>query len=122
MTTDTVLQQTLKLIPKPNSRAKSRESRAAAADMFGSGVPVREIAQTLGLSFWTVRDWHREWRNGAFHVDVRCFEYSPEDKEKVMKLRDEGCTWSAISRMTGIKASTVQKWLRLRATAQNRAD
>lgn len=90
----------------------SPQKRKAAVKLFAMGVGYKNAAGILGLSVYTVRDWLRDYKKGAFktELNVNQFRYSQETKDRVLALRKQGLSWSELSKATGVNASTCRNW------------
>ena len=69
------------------------------------------MANVLGLSKNTVKDWHRQYRAGTFHIvqsdKLRLFD--EETKAWAISLRLSGHSWSRFEARTGISRMTCTK-------------
>lgn len=91
----------------------SAQKRRAALKLFEAGIGYKSAAALLGLSPYTVRDWHRRFKKGTFKVDLNPNQYrhAPETKARVIALRAEGRSWREVSEMTGVNISTCRCWV-----------
>ena len=81
--------------------------------LFAHNIGYRRVADMLGLSVFTVRDWARQWRKGKFNVEAsrKLYEYTEEFKREVVDLRLSGMTWKELERETGISSATCRRWI-----------
>ena len=84
--------------------------RQKALELFERNVSFKPVAQELGLSAWTVRGWHREWKQGRFNVVPKSRVYREEFRERVMadvnkaeEVRRTALRWD-------LPYATVKKW------------
>lgn len=91
----------------------SAQKRKAALALFEAGTGYKSAAALLGLSVYTVRDWHRKFKKGTFHVELnpKQYRHTPETKARVIALRESGCSWREVSTITGVNISTCRSWL-----------
>ena len=94
-------------------RIASSEKRREAAELFKRGLSYRRVAEQLGLSEHTVRDWQRAFRKGTFRIDVAgsLRRYDEATKEAAIRLRQAGLSWKDFEEKTGIPRATCIKWL-----------
>lgn len=89
------------------------QKRKQAAVLFAHDIGYRRVADMLGLSVFTVRDWARQWRKGKFNVEAsrKLYTYTEEFKREVVELRLSGMTWKQLERETGISPATCRRWI-----------
>lgn len=94
-------------------RCASDEKRRQALELFTHGIGYTRASRILDLSVNTVRDWHRDFRRGVFRTELaeNQFRYTKEVRERAVRLRLSGASWTEVTRQTGISASTVRKWV-----------
>ena len=99
---------------KLSSRVIPAETRRKAAALFEEGHGYVRVANVLGLSKNTVKDWHRQYRAGTFHIvqsdKLRLFD--EETKAWAILLRLSGLSWSQFEARTGISRMTCTKWMK----------
>lgn len=88
--------------------------RQKALEMFQEGLGYVRVASSLGLSKYTVRDWHRLFVRGKFKAELsdNQHHYSSQTKKEALLLRASGMTWPEFERRTGISRGTCLKWIR----------
>ena len=88
--------------------------RQKALEMFQEGVGYVRVASSLGLSKYTVRDWHRLFVRGKFKAELSDNQrlYSEQTKKEALLLRASGITWPEFERRTGISRGTCLNWIR----------
>ena len=88
------------------------EKRAQALELFRHGIGYTKASRILDMSPNTLRDWHRAFIKGAFKADLadNQYRYPKAVRERAVRLRLQGYSWSEINRLTGISVSTVRKW------------
>lgn len=101
----------------PSRSLYSKEIRQKALFLFQQGKGYKAVASALALPVYTVRDWHRSFKNGRFIPQPRKQTSWPEPKsnevrEKVQMLADIGLSNYKISEITGVCVSTVRLWLK----------
>lgn len=91
----------------------STAQRRHALKLFERGLGYKAVAEILGLSPSTVRDWGRAFKKGKFRVEINVnqLRYTDATKVRVVALRKEGLSWREISRQTGVNASTCRAWV-----------
>ncbi len=89
------------------------EKRAQALELFRHGIGYTKASRILDMSPNTLRDWHRAFIKGAFKADLadNQYRYPKPVRERAVRLRLQGYSWSEINRLTGISVSTVRKWV-----------
>lgn len=89
---------------EPTRRTHSIEIRQKAYSLFMQGKGYKAVANELALPVYTVRDWHRDFRNNNFHVipTSRHKRISDSNKETVMRLATSGHTTKEIMEITGL--------------------
>ena len=97
----------------PQKVAAAR-ARPKALEMFQEGVGYVRVASSLGLSKYTVRDWHRLFVRGKFKAELSDNQrlYSEQTKKEALLLRASGITWPEFERRTGISRGTCLNWIR----------
>lgn len=105
--------------PNP-SRAEERRvqidpkrvyQRRVALGMFEQGLSFRSVAEHLGLSVWTVRDWHREWKKEKFNVvptTVRA--YREEFRVRVLAEVKDPAMILAVAKRWDLPYATLKIW------------
>ena len=95
------------------SGAISDRKRKQALMLFEKGFGYRSVANLLGLSEYTVRDWSRKYKKGEFvpKLNRRCYRYPETVKKLVVDLRKEGRTWKQIGEQTGVNCTTARAWV-----------
>ncbi len=103
-------------------RMGSRESnslRQAAVALFEEGLGYKACAGTLGISVYTARDWLLEYKSGRLMSDQQA-QLSGQgkrrapaegDRQRARELREQGRSYSEISKELGLSRSTVRSWL-----------
>ena len=88
--------------------------RQKALEMFQEVVGYVRVASFLGLSKYTVRDWHRLFVRGKFKAELSYNQhhYSEQTKKEALLLRASGMTWPEFARQTGISRGTCLNWIR----------
>ena len=109
----TTVKQLISVRREMPERIASPEKRREAAELFKRGLSHRRVAEELGLSEYTVRDWHRAFRKGEFRIDVSdsLRSYDVETKQEAIRLRRSGLCWKDFEEETGIPRSTCLKWM-----------
>ncbi len=81
--------------------------------LFERGFGYRSVANLLGLSEYTVRDWSRQYKKGEFvpKLSRRYYRYPESVKKLVVDLRKEGRTWKQIGEQTGVNCTTARAWV-----------
>lgn len=97
-----------KLLPR-----HSFELRQKALEIFKSGGSYKNCARILDIPLYTARDWFRCYTIGTFRTErgARQQRYSPEQKEAVLTLRQQGASYNKISKMTKVNRATVLQWI-----------
>lgn len=88
--------------------------RQKALEMFQEGLGYVRVASSLGLSKYTVRDWHRLFVRGKFKAELSDNQrlYSEQTKKEALQLRASGMSWPEFERRTGISRGTCLNWMR----------
>ena len=97
-----------------SDKAADAATRQKALELFVEGVGYVRAAAALGLSKYTVRDWHRAFARGKFKAETaenQC-HYSEQTKQEALRLKAEGMSWPEFERRTGIARGTCQYWMR----------
>ena len=84
--------------------------RRTARDLFEQGLSYKTVAELLGLSEGTVRDWHREWKRGRFNVVPTVRPYLAEFRERVLRDVNDPKRILSVSRRWDVPYATVKKW------------
>lgn len=84
--------------------------RRTAHDLFKQGLSYKTVAELLGVSVWTVRDWHREWKKGRFNVVPTVRPYRRDFRLRVLKDVTHPKEILAVSRRWDVPYATLQKW------------
>ncbi len=89
------------------------EKRAQALELFRHGIGYIRASRILDMSPNTLRDWRRAFLKGSFKVGLADNQsrYPKAIRERVIRLRLQGYSWSEVTKMTGISSSTIRKWL-----------
>lgn len=112
---------------RPSSAISDRK-RKQALMLFEKGFGYRSVANLLGISEYTIRDWSRKYKKGEFvpKLSRRCYRYPDTVKKLVVDLRKEGRTWKQIGEQTGVKSTTarawVEQWERIERTKNQKKD
>ena len=92
------------------------EMRRRAYNLYLEGKGYKSAAKQLGLNVSTVRDWFRRFKVGAFDTllssENKTRRYPQEEIDRVIRLREEGCSWTAILEQTRIPIGTMKNWYR----------
>ena len=97
-----------------SDKAADAATRQKALELFTEGVGYVRAAAALGLSKYTVRDWHRAFVRGKFKAELsdNQHHYSEQTKKEALLLRASGMSWPEFERRTGISRVTCQHWIR----------
>ena len=115
----------------------SAQKRKAALALFEAGTGYKSAAALLGLSVYTVRDWHRKFKKGTFHVELNPKQYRHvgnegarhcASRERLLLARsehDHGRQYLHLPQLAGRKLKTQKQiWLgarmRLKLQTQQR--
>lgn len=92
------------------------EVRRRAYNLHLEGKGYKAAAKQLGLSESTVRDWFRRFKVGAFDTllssKTTTRRYPQEMIDQVIKLREEGRSWTEILAATHVPIGTAKNWVR----------
>ena len=92
------------------------EVRRRAYNLYLEGKGYKATAKQLGLSESTVRDWFRRFKVGAFDTllssTATTRRYPQETIDRVIKLREEGKSWTEILALTLVPIGTAKNWVR----------
>lgn len=96
---------------RPNFASEGK--RRAALELFEAGKGYKTVAEALGLSVNTVRDWSRAFKKGRFSVKLSANQYRfpTEVHDHVIAVRDLGLSWREVSEATGVCVSTCRAWV-----------
>lgn len=83
------------------------DERAKVAELYGQGVPPKEIVEKLGLKLEAVEGYIKQLST----LEVTSSVDTPL-KEKAVRLRKEGKSLREIAKKLGVSKSTIQKWLK----------
>lgn len=83
--------------------------RQKALELFERNVSFKPVAQELGLSPWTVREWQNEWRRGRFNVVPKPRIYRDEFRERVMADVNGAAEVRRTALRWGVPYATVKK-------------
>ncbi len=106
-----------------------REVIATVYELSDLGVivnPVKSqtgpITSTMGKLMWAIQSWYAEMENDERSETIRAGQARARaagkeigrprvvvDRDKVVRLRDEGRSWSEIESLTGVSATTVRR-------------
>lgn len=120
--TDTIsagsVQDAKKVLPR-----HSFELRRRAMEIFQSGGSYKNCARILNIPLYTARDWFRCYSIGTFRTEhgARQQKYTPEQKEAVLTLRQQGASYNKISKMTKVNRATVLQWVHQERDRQAKA-
>ena len=80
------------------------EKRAQALELFRHGIGYIRASRILDMSPNTLRDWRRAFLKGSFKVDLadNQYRYPKAVRERAIRLRLQGYSWSEVTKMTGI--------------------
>ena len=97
-----------------SDKAADAATRQKALELFAEGVGYVRVAAALGLSRYTVRDWHRAYARGKFRVQISDNQrhYSAQTKAEALRLKADGMSWPEFERRTGIARGSCQYWMR----------
>ena len=87
------------------------EKRAQALELFRHGIGYIRASRILDMSPNTLRDWRCAFLKGSFKVGLADNQsrYPKAIRERVIRLRLQGYSWSEVTKMTGISSSTIRK-------------
>lgn len=97
--------------------------RQQALELFKQGYGYKAVARRINVNLYTVRDWCRAYKSGKFTV-VPYGDYAGEDGkigyygvvataryQRVMELKQQGKTITAIAGIMRLSVSTVRRYL-----------
>lgn len=89
----------------------SEDVRREAMELFEKGAGYKLTARKLGIKASTVRDWARQWRNGAFSIQLGLGVYHITDasRQRIRELRAQGLSLAEVSRLTGVTRTTCRR-------------
>lgn len=97
--------------------------RRQAYNLYFEGHGYKAAAKQLGLHESTVRDWFRRFKANAYDSllsqELTTRRYPLELKEKVIKLRSKGFSWTQILQETRVPIGTAKNWIR-RSTSRSK--
>ena len=100
------------------SKAARIQYRKRAFELFEKGLGYCATSRILGLSLFTVRDWHRLYKGGYFDPDLKSPGNSlpnilpMEIKKKVKEEFANGASVTSLAKRYGKSNSTIRYWLR----------
>ena len=100
----------VKYIP---SAVHSQQVRQKAIALFAQGAGYKRVSTALGVPYYTVRDWARQYRAGKFHAEIpgNICCYDEDTRTWAVQLRRSGMPWSEFEKTTGISRTFCLKWL-----------
>lgn len=97
----------------PTRKICPKKIRQEALLLFQQGRGYKAVAKQLGLSIYTVRDWHRDFQNESFAMNPkRGSNISQSDKERILELHNIGLSRKEIASIMGIGFYSVRYTLR----------
>lgn len=84
--------------------------RRIALGLFEQGLSYKPVSDLLGVSLWTVRDWHREWRKDRFNVEPKPRTYSEEFSVCVLAEVKDPARILAVAKRWDVPYATLQRW------------
>lgn len=84
--------------------------RIVARELFEMGLSYKAVSKELGLSVWTVRDWHRDWKKGRFNVVPTVRPYLAEFRERVLREVNDPKRILAVAKHWDVPYITLKKW------------
>ena len=107
------MKESLKFEVVPTRKICPKKIRQEALLLFQQGRGYKAVAKQLGLSIYTVRDWHQEFQNESFVINPkRGNNISQSDREKIFELHNAGLSRKEIASIMEIGFYSVRYTLR----------